>query len=405
MKRKLTGPILALLMLCFGTFLSYGVHFNCFGTEAETMMAFFGIDETKQGMILTVQSIGGIIVTILLGLYGERMNKIHGLALGLGLMGVASVLIGTIPLYCDVNTGYGLMLAFSLLAGLGSITVDCLMNGVISDVYPDKKSTFLPYVHASYGVGAVLAPSFVSLLASPDAPASFAMPYLVLGIVAVIITAVLFLNARRVKPQTPYRDMTALKQRAMGNPAEVFKDGRAWLILLSCFLYLCFQTGISAWMPQYAMRELRFSYSDAALLSTLYFLGALVMRLISPFIYKKLSVQTFFVVTVSASAALFVVFLLTSGSLWMARGLILAIGFLQGASVPSLVILCCDLFPERSASASSVIVLSVSLAALIAPSVMGAVINASGYLTALILILVCLILSVPVLLLATWHRK
>ena len=98
MKRKLTGPILALLMLCFGTFLSYGVHFNCFGTEAETMMAFFGIDETKQGMILTVQSIGGIIVTILLGLYGERMNKIHGLALGLGLMGVASVLIGTIPL-------------------------------------------------------------------------------------------------------------------------------------------------------------------------------------------------------------------------------------------------------------------------------------------------------------------
>ena len=39
----------------------------------------------------------------------------------------------------------------------------------------------------------MLAPSFVSLLASPDAPASFAMPYLVLGIVAVIITAVLFL--------------------------------------------------------------------------------------------------------------------------------------------------------------------------------------------------------------------
>ena len=170
MKEKLRVSAVILLILCFTSFLAYGVHFNCFGTSTETMMQFFRIDESRQGMILTVQSIGGIVMTILLGLYGERINKIHGIALGLGVMGVASVLIGTIPAYCRMGSGYGLMLVFSLLAGLGSLTVDLLMNGVITDVFPERKNVFLPYVHAFYGVGAMLAPMYVSALAAPDAP-------------------------------------------------------------------------------------------------------------------------------------------------------------------------------------------------------------------------------------------
>lgn len=395
--------MIVLLVLCFASFLAYGIHFNCFGTSTETMMNFFRIDESRQGMILTVQSVGGIVMTILLGLYGERINKIHGIAAGLGLMGVASVLIGTIPMYCDAGSGYGLMLVFSLLAGLGSLTVDLLMNGVITDVYPEKKNTFLPYVHAFYGIGAMLAPVYVSTLASPDAPETFAVPYLVLGIVSAVICGALFLNASRVNPHTPYRDMEVLRKRACGNPAEVFKDLRAWLYLGACFLYLCFQTGLSAWLPQYCMNELNYSYSDSAMLATIYFLGALIMRLISPAIYRRISVCRFYVLTISVSAVLFALFLFLPCPPMAARILIFLIGVLQGASVPSMVILCSDSFPGRSASASSVIVLSVSLAALVSPGVMGAMIRGGSYLGAMLLILVCLPLSIPVLLLA--NRK
>ena len=78
---------------------------------------------------------------------------------------------------------------------------------------------------------------------------------------------------------------------------------------------------------------------------------------------------------------------------------------LQGASIPSLVILCSDTFPERSASAASIIVLSVSLAALIAPSVMGAIIKTCQHLWAMVLILICLPVSIPLLLLATKKKK
>lgn len=405
MKEKLRVSAVVLLILCFMSFVAYGVHFNCFGTSTETMMGFFQIDESKQGMILTVQSVGGMVITVLLGLYGERINKIHGIALGLGVMGVASMLIGAIPACCQIGSGYGLMLVFSLLAGLGSLTVDLLMNGVITDVFPERKNVFLPYVHGFYGAGAMLAPMYVSALADPNAPETFALPYLILGILAVVLCGAMFLNALRVNPHTPYRDMSVLRQRACGNPAEVFRDLRAWLYLGACFLYLCFQVGLSSWLPQYCMNELDYTYASGAKMATIYFLGALIMRLISPVIYKRISVRNFYVLTISISVVVFALFLFLSWSPAVARALIFVLGLLQGASIPSMVILCSDSFPGRSASASSVIVLSVSLAALIGPAVMGAVIKNSGYLWAMLLILVCLPLSIPLLLLATREKK
>lgn len=405
MKQKLRLCAIVLLLLCFASYLLYGIHFNSFGPGTENMMGFFFIDETKTGLILTVQSIGGIIMTIVLGLFGERINKLHGVAIGMGMMGVASLLVGLLPQLCEPGQGYGLLLVLSLLAGLGSLTVDLLINGVIADVYPDRKNVFLPYVHAFYGVGAMLAPLYVSVLTTPEQPASFAIPYLILGILAIVLCAGQFLNAWRVNPLTPYKDIAKLKKQSCGNPAEVFADGRAWLFLGAGFLYLCFQTGISAWLPQYCMNRLNFSYDSSATICTFYFLGALIMRLISPVIYKKISVRNFYVLTIALSAVLFALFLFLPCGATAARIIIFCMGLLQGASVPALVILCSDAFPERSASASSIIVLSVSLAALIGPSVMGSIIKNGQHLWAMLLILVCLPLSIPLLLLATRKTK
>ena len=401
MKEKMRPCAIILLIMCFTAFLLYGTHFNSFGPCTETIMGFFSIDESKTGMILTLQSIGGIIMTVVLGLFGERINKLHGVAVGMGVMGIASLLVGTMPYYCDPGQGYGLLLGFSLLAGLGSLTVDLLMNGVIADMYPDRKSTFLPYVHAFYGVGAMLAPVYVSMLTTPEKPSTFALCYLILGILAIALCVGQFLNAVRVKPFTPYRDMQTIRKQALGNPAEVFADIRAWLFLGAGFLYLCFQTGISAWLPQYCMNKLSFSYDSSATICTFYFLGALIMRLISPVIYKKISVRNFYVLTISVSTLLFLAFLLLPCPPMVTKGLIFVMGLLQGASVPALVILCSDTFPDRSASASSVIVLSISLAALIGPSVMGSIIQNGHHLGAMVLILICLPLSIPLLLLAT----
>ena len=85
-----------LITLCFLMFLLYGMYFGGFGANSGSMMKYFSISESRQGMIMTVQSIGCIVMAVILGVIGERINKLKGLFLGVLVMGLAVILIGTI---------------------------------------------------------------------------------------------------------------------------------------------------------------------------------------------------------------------------------------------------------------------------------------------------------------------
>ena len=396
---SLSGAKRLLIVFCFLMYLLYGMYFGGFGANSGSMMKFFGIGESRQGMIMTVQSIGCIVMAIVLGIAGERMNKLKGLLFGLVIMGIAGLLIGTIPVYTRAGNGYGTMLCFSVFGGIGYIMIDLLMNGAVADVFTERKTTFLPFVHAFYGGGSMLAPLFVSLLADPLVPSSFSVPYLVIGACALVLGVVFYFAVKRVTPETPYADMAPIRARASANPLEVFRDIRAWQFFLCCFLYLCFQTGLVAWLPRFFEVKLGAPYETANSMLTLYFLGALVIRLISPAVYRRVSVKRYYLVSIGVSAAVFVVFLLIpSQSLMLRRILLVITGLLQGIAVPSLQLLVTDAFSDRTASASSAIVLGVSLSALLAPLIMGAIIESAGYMAAMWFITALLLLSAAVLL-------
>ena len=400
----LSGAKKFLIILFFLMYLLYGMYFGGFGANSGSMMRFFEISETRQGMIMTVQSLGCIVMAIVLGIWGERLNKLHGLLIGTLIMGVAGLLIGTLTLYTPQGSGYGRMLGYSLLGGIGYITIDLLVNGAVADVYKDRKTTFLPFAHAFYGAGAMLAPLFVSALASPEKPSTFTVPYLVLGILSVVLGIVFFAVMVRVTPETPYADMTSIRKRASANPVEVFRDFRAWQYFLCCFLYLSFQTGLVAWLPKFFEEHFGTGYETANSMLTLYFLGALVIRLLSPAIYKHVPVKRYFLISVGASALVFMAFLLLpSMSITMQRVLLIITGLMQGVAVPSLALLITDDFSDRTASASSVIELGVALAALVAPLMMGSIIEASGYLASMWTITA--LLAISVLVLATVKKK
>ena len=334
-------------------------------------MAYFGIDEAQNGAILTVQSFGCLAVAVLLGLFGERLNKMYALAFGILLLGLAGVCIGLIPELMPTAAGYAAMLGFSLVAGVGFICIDLLTNSLIADVFREDKTRVLPYAHAFYGGGAMLAPVFVTAIVSPALPESFARPYLIIGLGAVLTGAVLALCARRIAPETPYADMAAIRRRAKSNPAEIFREGRAWLFLLSAFMNLAFQTGLTTWLPRYCSATRGYDFTQAGLTVTLYFLGALAIRLLSPVAYAKIGVRRFYCGSLLSSTALYLVFMLLPMPDWADSVSICLLGFLLGATVPSLIIICCDAFPERTASASSIVVFGVSLASMTAPVLVG----------------------------------
>ena len=402
MNQKTPGKqnkILFVIIVCFAMYLLYGIYFTAFGANSRNMMRFFAITEGKQGMVMTVQSIGCLVMVVLLGLFGERINKLYGLLIGLIIMGAASIAIGTMTLYTAPGSGYGLLLFYALIGGIGYIMIDLLMNGAIADIYPDKKEKVLPYVHAFYGLGAMLAPLCVTALtAGAETAGVFAVPYLVFGIAAMVMAAIFAVACRRAMPETPYADMEKIRSRAIQNPAEVFKEKKAWLFLISCFLYLFFQNSLAVWAPTYFKEVHGMSEAAGNNMLVIYFLGCLVIRLASPLVYKFLSVRRFYLIATTLSAVTFGCMLLT-GSMTAKYILIFLTGLLQGSAVPGMVVMCCNAFPERTASASSIVVFGVSVSALIAPPVLGWIIEQTGYTIPMWGICICLLLSVGVLLL------
>lgn len=399
MPREKSNKIIFVILVCFAIYLLYGIYFTAFGANSQNMMRFFAITEGRQGMIMTVQSIGCLVMVVLLGLFGERINKLYGLLAGLIVMGVAGIAIGTMTLYVQPGSGYGLLLFYALVGGIGYITIDLLMNGVIADIYPDKKERILPYVHAFYGLGAMLAPLCVTALTAGNSPGIFAVPYLVFGIAAIVLAAVFAAASRRAMPGTPYAHMEEIRKRAVQNPAEVFKEGKAWLFLASCFMYLFFQNSMAVWAPSYFKTVHGMSEAAGNNMLVVYFLGCLVIRLLSPFVYRFLSVRRFYLIATTLSAVSFGCMLLVD-SMTLKTILLFITGLLQGSAVPGMVVMCCNAFPHRTASASSIVVFGVSVSALVAPPVVGWVIESSGYGLPMWGITACLIVSVVILLFA-----
>ena len=395
MKKRLSIGYGLFAAMCCCAFVVYALYVNSFGSNADTMMKFFGITEGSHGLILTIQSVGGIATAIWLSLVGEKYNKIYVVSACLALMSAGSILSGLIPSFYPDGGGYGLLLVFVLLAGIGYTGIDVMMNGVIAETFPENKETILPIAHAFYSTGAMAAPVFVTLVADTGRPSSFSVPFILIGIVSVLVFAGYLVSGRRIMPGTPYTDMRSVRARVTENPAEIFRGWKAWLILAACLLYFCFMYGLSVWMPSFFAHEKAFGHRLSGLMSTVFFLGALLMRFVSPVIFRRVPVRRFYIVSGILSAVCMTAAFLTDAALTaLIVAFVFAGGFLQGAHVIALVMISCSEFPDRTASASAITVLAFNLAAMIMPAVIGLIAEKIGFMIPMLILAFCMLCSV-----------
>ena len=373
------------IMMSFFSYVVLAIPFTIQGANAPVTMDYYGINAAQQGAIMTLQSAGGLCTALFIAMKGEKYNKIHSIALGLLILCLAASAIGFAP-------AYTVLLAIIVAVGVGNAFIDIMMNSVVSDVYPAHKNTVLPLVHAFFSVGAMLTPLFVTLTVNPDAPASFSRPFRFLGVIAAVVFLFYLLNGRRIMGETPYVDMGAMKKRATENPAEIFKTGTAWYFMAVGFLYFTFQLGTIAWLPTYAIRNIGVDFGTGGMMLTAFFGGALPMRFLGPLILRRLTARALYMVSGFSAAALVLAALFTDNA-QAVFVLVAAAGFMQGSSVATFILMCCETFPDRTASASSLATLASSVATLTAPLWMGAMSESTGFRLPFILICCALFAS------------
>ena len=382
---KITGRHGLFIAASFASFFLFAVPHTIHGSNAPVMMEYYGITAAQQGFVVTMQSVGGIAAALFVSLRGERYNKINVIALGVIIICLSCAAVGLVP-------AYRMLVLIVVVLGIGNSFVDVMMNGVIADVYPGKKNTLLPITHGFFVLGAMFSPMFVGFTVDPDAPVSFAYPFRIICIGAVAIFLLYFLSSRRIMAETPYVKMDAMKRRATENPAEVFKTKKAWIFLAAAIMYITFQYGTNMWLPTYAIRNVGADFQTGALMVTAFFAPALAMRFLTPFLLRRIPPRTFYSVFGWIAAALMLA-ALSVKSIPILFILIVAVGFVQGSIIVVLILMCTEAFPDRTASASSIVSLASGIATLTAPFWMGSLSDHTGFLIPMIMITCCLAAS------------
>ncbi|MEF9989142.1 MAG: MFS transporter [Christensenellaceae bacterium] len=381
------------IVMSFLIFVLYAFYKNIYGADAPVMMDFYSITNAQQGFILTTQSIGGMVVAVILALNGERYNKINVITLGMAVLVIACIFIGLVPPYV-------FLLILSCATGIGVTMIDVMMNGVISEVFPEKKNTLLPITHAFYGLGCMAAPLLVAFTVNPKIFESFGVPFLIIGVAGAAVFVFYLIAGKKIMKDTPYVDMESMKKRAIENPAEVFKTKPAWVLLLTGILYFCFQIGIASWLPTYCIQNLSMPFEQAGAMLTAFFGGALIMRFLCPLILKKMSTSKFFIVF-GLTSALCMIAALSVTNIQLVIVLAIIAGFLQGANVVALVIMCCDTFPKRTASASAIVVFAANAATMLGPVLIGEIASVTGFRFPMYLICGLMLISILCIFLLT----
>jgi len=216
----------------------------------------------------------------------------------------------------------------------------------------------------------------------------------------VVVAFIFFIAGKRVIPKTPYSDMEKIRKRVSENPAEVFRDKKAWLILAASFMYFTYQIGIVNWLPSYCL-EIGMDFGTSGGMLTAFFLGSLIMRFCGPLILKKMTAMKAYVLFSLLSAAITMAALFITMPMVMMPLLIIG-GFMQGSSVAFLFLMAVEAFPHRAASASSLVLIAVNIGAMTAPLWMGFIAQYTGY--RLPLMLICISLALSVLLVILINR-
>ncbi len=140
----------------------------------------------------------------------------------------------------------------------------------------------------------------------------------------------------------------------------------------------------------------------AALILTLFYVGILVMRIVSPLIFKKIQPQKVFVLFSIISIALMLVAINTP-SVSAAMVFTTVGGAFQSLNIVCVIMIATELFPTRKASASSLAVFSYNIGGMIAPVAVGLMAETMGL--QLPLSIMCGVFACGVAVMAVLSRK
>ncbi len=289
----------------------------------------FGISAQQVGLLITVFTIPGVLLTPIFGVLGDRVGRKKVLVPSLFLFGIA----GTI---CGLVSDFSLLLVFRFLQGVGAASLGSLNVTLIGDIYKgNERAAVMGYSASALSVGTASYPAIGGGLAVFGWHYPFLLPLLAVPVGILVVTSL-----KNPEPKNEQR----LKDYLVSTWESIKNKQVLGLFLTSVITFIILYGSYLTYFPFLLDRKFESSTATIGLLMsgsslTTAITSSQLGNLVSRFSEKKLIVGAFVLYTLS----LILVPLMTQ--IWMLILPIIIFGLAQGMNIPSIQTLLSSLAP------------------------------------------------------------
>lgn len=232
-----------------------------------TVMGDLGIGEAAAAWVITAPQVGATVAGIPIGMYLDRVNNRHAIALSVGLLFASSVGAW----FSGAVGAYWWLLAARFCSGVLLVSLWTANTNVVSNAFgPSVRATavsaFVTGYPAGYAFGQLAGPYVVDWLHWSATFAVFGG-----GAVGCFIAfwwASTGLGVRNADGQTPQ----------LADFADVLRNRGVWGVCVMSFLLYTLYMIVNSWMPSYMSREFTLSLTQSGLMVAVFPVIGIVAR-------------------------------------------------------------------------------------------------------------------------------
>ncbi len=329
----------------------------------------FSLSLAQAGLFSTLQSIGTALSVLLCFSVFSALNKTR-------IMAICAFLLAGVIILIGISDILLLLYALFLCLGLFNNVVDTLSNAIIADLTPQKKSFHIGLMQALWSAAGAAGPFFAMLLGSGYTPV-----FLGLGIFTALCALVFFLGLRR-ESAMPF----VQKRHNLGGLGKLVRTlGRKGvkLYLTAAILNSIVQITMAYFISSYMTLIGGNALQSAVALSALFF-GTMLGRLAYAKVFHNAPAKKVLPFTSLLALLAYTAMMFCNDAV-----LVCVFACLGGIGIsmnfPAYLVELCDIVPEDTAAASSLVFLGYTLACFAAPPVFGAIGDAIGLQTSMLI--------------------
>jgi fucose permease len=253
--------------------LVYGMTAAMLGTILPDLSTRFQLTPKQNGTIASVQAIGLIVASVGSGPLIDAQGKKVGMVLGLGVITLALFLLPR-------STGFGSVMLYIFLLGLGGGIVVTAANALASGVNESNRASTLNLLNLFFGLGGLATPFISANLMKRN---SVRLCYTVATLTAIALA---------VNIATAMPGPTAARRFVLSDAGSVLGKPALFLLALFLFLYVACEVGIWNWLVQHLIAQGIPQSRALNILSLGFALGMLLGRIVISQVLKTVPAET-----------------------------------------------------------------------------------------------------------------